>query len=33
LLFALPFLAVAFLWFNGVAKRRRLRRLRMQQAP
>jgi hypothetical protein len=32
LLFALPFLAVAFLFFNGVAKRRRLRKLRMQQA-
>jgi hypothetical protein len=32
LLFALPFLAVAFLWFKGVAKRRRLRKLRMQQA-
>jgi hypothetical protein len=32
LLFALPFLAVAFLWFHGVAKRRRLRKLRMRQA-
>jgi hypothetical protein len=32
LLFALPFLAVAFLFFNGVAKRHRLRKLRMQQA-
>jgi hypothetical protein len=32
LLFALPFLAVAFLFLNGVAKRRRLRKLRMQQA-
>jgi len=32
LLFALPFLAVAFLFINGVAKRRRLRKLRTQQA-
>ena len=32
LLFALPFVAVAFLFLKGVAKRRRLRKLRMQQA-
>jgi hypothetical protein len=32
LLFALPFLAVGFLWFNAIAKRRKLRKLRLQQA-
>src|SRR5271154_1878231 len=32
LLFALPFVAVGFLWFKVLAKRRRQRKLRLQQA-
>lgn len=32
LLFALPFLAVGFLWFKVTAKRRRQRKLRLRQA-
>ena len=32
LLFALPFLAIGFLWFKAIAKRRQLRKLRLQQA-
>jgi hypothetical protein len=32
LLFALPFLAVGFLWFKVIAKRRHQRKLRLQQA-
>jgi hypothetical protein len=32
LLFALPFLAIGFLWFKVAAKRRHLRKLRLQQA-
>src|SRR5271168_3658618 len=32
LLFALPFLAVGFLWFKVLTKRRRQRKLRLQQA-
>jgi len=32
LLFALPFLAVGFLWFKMLTKRRRQRKLRLQQA-
>jgi hypothetical protein len=32
LLFALPFLAVGFLWFKVMTKRRRQRKLRLQQA-
>src|SRR5271154_1698883 len=32
LLFALPFLAVGFLWFKVIAKRRQQRKLRLQEA-
>ena len=31
LLYLLPFLGVGFLWFSAITKRRRLRRLRLQQ--